>query len=143
MMAGRRSTNRGEISSPQIEPFESASFPTLELDGECDPYVLWELSASWEHRPQGLGFARSNNGGQTFEPASVVPGTADSTLGFNGSLQGLLMDKLAVSESGAIAVVNSTFNRNEASHVWLIRGQATGRSLGRAQCTPRPVAGES
>jgi hypothetical protein len=42
-------------------------------------------------------------------------------------LQGLLMDKLAVNESGAVAVVNSTFQRNEASHVWLIRGQATGR----------------
>jgi hypothetical protein len=116
-----------EISSPQIEPFESASFPTLDLDGEGDPYVVWELSPSWEHRPQGLGFARSNNGGRTFESPSVVPGTADPTLGFNGSLQGLLMDKLAVNESGAVAVVNSTFQRNEASHVWLIRGQATGR----------------
>jgi hypothetical protein len=116
-----------EISSPQIEPFESASFPTLDLDGEGDPYVVWELSPSWEHRPQGLGFARSNNGGRTFESPSVVPGTADPTLGFNGSLQGLLMDKLAVNESGAVAVVNSTFQRNEASHVWLIRGQSTGR----------------
>ena len=37
------------------------------------------------------------------------------------------MDKLAVNESGAVAVVNSTFQRNEASHVWLIRGQATER----------------
>src|SRR5919106_4968292 len=48
-----------EISSPQIEPFESASFPTLDLDGEGGPYVVWELSPSWEHRPQGLGLARS------------------------------------------------------------------------------------
>jgi hypothetical protein len=63
----------------------------------------------------------------TFESPSVVPGTADPTLGFNGSLQGLLMDKLAVNEWGAVAVVNSTFKRDEASHVWLIRGQATGR----------------
>ena len=58
---------------------------------------------------------------------STVPDTADPTLGFNGSLQGLLMDKLAVNESGAVVVVNSTFKRDEASHVWLIRGQATGR----------------
>ena len=57
----------------------------------------------------------------------MVPGTADPTLGFNGSLQGLLMAKLAVNESGAVAVVNSTFQRDEASHVWLIRGQSTGR----------------
>ena len=57
----------------------------------------------------------------------MLAGTADPTLGFNGSLQGLLMDKLAVSDSGTVAVVNSTFKRNETSHVWLFRGQATGR----------------
>jgi hypothetical protein len=82
---------------------------------------------SGEHRPRALGFARSNDGGLSFAPPSVVPGTADPALGFNGSLQGLLMDKLAVNEAGAVAVVNSTFKRNETSHVWLIRGQATGR----------------
>ena len=57
----------------------------------------------------------------------MVPGTADPTLGFNGSQQGLLMRKLAVNGAGAVAVVNSTFKRNEASHVWLFRGQAAGR----------------
>jgi hypothetical protein len=31
-----------------------------------------------------------------------------------------------VNESGVVAVVNSTFKKNEASHVWLIRGQGTG-----------------
>jgi hypothetical protein len=57
---------------------------------------------------------------------SVVPGTVNPELGFNGSRQGLLMRKLAVNESGAVAVVNSTFKRNETSHVWLFRGQAAG-----------------
>jgi Recombinase zinc beta ribbon domain len=132
-----------EISSPQIEPFESASFPTLDLDGEGDPYVVWELSSSWEHPPQALGFVHSNNGGRTFEPPSVVPGTADSTFGFNDSLQGLLMDKLAVNESGAVAVVNSTFKRNEGSHVWLMRGSHRTLSGARPMhsCTPRPRGG--
>ena len=116
-----------EISSPQTEPLESASFPVLNLDGEGDPYVVWELVPSREHRPLGLGFARSNDGGRTFASPSIVPGTINPPLGFNGSRQGLLTRKLAVNESGSIAVVNSTFKRNETSHVWLFRGQATGR----------------
>jgi hypothetical protein len=53
----------------------------------------------------------------------VVPGSVDPALGFNGSQQGLLMRKLAVNQAGAVAVVNSTFKRNEQSRVWLWRGQ--------------------
>jgi len=116
-----------EISSPQAEPAESASFPMLDLDGAGNPYVVWELFPSREHRPQGLGFTHSNDGGRRFASPSAVPGSVNPALGFNGSRQGLLMRKLAVNESGAVAVVNSTFQRDEASHVWLIRGQATGR----------------
>jgi hypothetical protein len=52
---------------------------------------------------------------------------ADAALGFSGSQQGLLMEKLAVNAPGAIAVVNSTFKGNETSHIWLFRGQAAGR----------------
>jgi len=36
------------------------------------------------------------------------------------------MKKLAVNRSGAIAVVNSTFRRNEISRILLVRGQAAG-----------------
>jgi hypothetical protein len=57
----------------------------------------------------------------------VVPGSIDPVLGDNGGQQGLLMRKLAVNEAGAVAVVNSTFTRDEASHIWLFRGQAGGR----------------
>ncbi len=42
-------------------------------------------------------------------------------------LEGLLMRKLAVNRVGAVAVVNSTFKRNQTSHIWLFRGQAAGR----------------
>jgi hypothetical protein len=116
-----------EISSPQAEPFESTSFPALGMTGEGNLYVVWELFPSREHRPLGLGFARSSDGGRTFAPPSIIPGTVDPDLGFNGSRQGLLMSKLAVDEAGLIAVVNSTFKRNETSHVWLFRGQSIGR----------------
>jgi hypothetical protein len=57
----------------------------------------------------------------------VVPGSADPALGVNGGQQGLLMSKLAVNGAGTVAVVNSTFARDEASHVWLFRGRAAGR----------------
>jgi hypothetical protein len=97
------------------------------LDGEDNLYVLWELFPDRGDRPQGLGFTYSNDGGRTFTSPSVVPGSTDPALGFSGSQQGLLMEKLAVNKAGSIAVVNSTFKRNEASHIWLFRGQATGR----------------
>jgi hypothetical protein len=65
--------------------------------------------------------------GRSFGSPLVVPDSADSTLGDNGSRQGLLMRKLAVNATGAIAVVNSTFKQGEASHVWLFRGHRAGR----------------
>jgi hypothetical protein len=33
------------------------------------------------------------------------------------------MNKLAVNKAGDIAVVNSTFNPNQSSHIWLYRGR--------------------
>ena len=89
--------------------------------------MLWELFPSREDRPRGLGFTYSRDGGRTFELPSVVPGSADPALGHNGSRQGLLMRKLAVNAEGAIAVVNSTFQKSEASHVLLFRGHRAGR----------------
>jgi hypothetical protein len=38
---------------------------------------------------------------------------------FNGSQQGLLMDKLAVNASGTVAIVNSSFQPGTRSAVWL------------------------
>lgn len=115
-----------EIASPG-EQFESVNFPTLSLDGQDNLYVLWELFPHRQGRPQGLGFTYSDDGGQAFATPTVVPGSIDPALGFNGSQQGLLMDKLAVNETGAIAVVNSTFKRNQTSHIRLFLGQTSGR----------------
>ena len=116
-----------EISSPQTERFESLSFPALSLDGEDNIYVIWELFPSLGNYPRGLGLTHSSDGGRTFASPSVIPGSVDPALGVNGSQQGLLMRKLAVNGAGAVAVVNSTFKRNQMSRIWLFRGQVTGR----------------
>ncbi len=116
-----------EISSPQTEQFESVSFPALSLDGEDNIYVVWELFPRRENYPRGLGFTYSSDGGRTFASPSVIPGSVDPALGVNGSQQGLLMRKLVVNRAGAVAVVNSTFKRDQTSRIWLFRGQAARR----------------
>ncbi|MCH9012823.1 MAG: exo-alpha-sialidase [Proteobacteria bacterium] len=116
-----------EISSPQTERFESVAFPALSLDGADNIYVIWELFPSRKGYPRGLGLTYSSDGGRTFAPPSVVPGSLDPALGVNGSQQGFLMRKLAVNGAGVLAVVNSTFKRNRASRIWLFRGQANRR----------------
>jgi hypothetical protein len=55
----------------------------------------------------------------------VVPHSADAP-GFNGSQQGLLAEKVSVGDRGEVAVVNSTFDRGEASAIWLYRGRLRG-----------------
>jgi hypothetical protein len=124
---GRTFEKPREISNPHTEGLGSAHFPVLSVDGEDKLYVVWELASRRGGHPQGLGFTHSSDGGRTFASPSVVPGSIDPALGDNGGQQGLLMRKLAVNEAGAVAVVNSTFARNEASHIWLFRGQAVGR----------------
>jgi hypothetical protein len=100
------------------------NFPALSLDGADNLDLSWELLPDHRQPPQGLGFAYSTDGGRTFSAPAVVPGTAGRELGFNGSLQGLLMSKLAVDDAGAIAIVNSTLKFDESSRVRLIRGRA-------------------
>jgi hypothetical protein len=112
-----------EISGEHGRQFASVSFPHLASDGSDNLYVVWEMFAEPSGSSQGLGFSRSSDGGRTFSPPSVIPGTLEPALGFNGSQQGLLMSKLAVSHGGVIAAVNSTFKPNEASYIWLLRGR--------------------
>ena len=112
-----------EIAKPHTEQFASVHFPALSVDGQDNLYIIWELFPRRGSSSQGLGFTVSRDAGRTFAPPVVVPGSVDPALGFNGSQQGLLMRKLAVNQAGAIAVVNSTFKRNEQSRVWLWRGQ--------------------
>ncbi len=121
---GRTFKKPREISKPQSKRSESVNFPSLSLDGDGNLYVIWELYPRHRSYSQGLGMTYSRDGGQTFASPSVIPDSVDPALGINGSQQGLLMRKLAVNRSGALAVVNSTFKAKQASHIWLIRGKS-------------------
>ncbi len=112
-----------EIAARPDEEIDSVHFPALHLDGSDNLYVLWELFPDRRRRPQGLGLTYSTDGGRHFAPPTVVPGSADPEFGRNGGLQGLLMNKLAVNRQGTLAVVNSTFQPDETSRIWLFRGR--------------------
>ena len=117
-----RSTDGGRrFTAPRDISGMNAGFPSLGLDGKGNLYVLWERFADSPVRPRGLALALSDDGGATFRSPVLVPHSADS--GWNGSLQGLLMRKLAVNRHGALAIVNSGFQEKERSRVWLMRGQ--------------------
>jgi len=113
-----------DITGGHAQKFERVSFPDVALDGDDRLYVVWDLfPEAAAARPRGLGLTVSEDGGHTFSEPSIVPGTADPSLGINGSLQGLLMTQLAVNHTGAIAIVNSSFRANHFSYIWLIQGQ--------------------
>ena len=123
---GRRIERPRVISGPHGERFESVNFPALAMDAADNLYVTWETYPSLQDFPRGLEFTYSDDGGHSFTAPAAIPGSADAAGGVNGSRQGMLMKKLAVNRSGAIAVVNSTFRRNEISRILLVRGQAAG-----------------
>jgi hypothetical protein len=86
-------------------------------------YVVFELFAGPNQASRGLALAVSQDGGANFSPPQRVPASMDAQDGFNGSSQGLLMNKLAVNPSGEIAIVNSSLKQGAASRVWLMRGR--------------------
>lgn len=109
------------------EAAESANFPSLQVGRPDTVALLWERFPEAGERPRGLSVALSRDGGMTFTAPMRVPGSADSALGFNGSQQGLLMEKLALNAQGRLAVVNSRFRRGAASRIRLYRGRLTRR----------------
>lgn len=109
------------ISTPIPEGFDSAGFPSLELDREGNPHILFELFSGRSRRGTGLALVQSVDGGASFPDPTEIPRGGSNAVGVNGSLQGLLMDKLAVTPGGGIVVVNSTIDRDVVSHVWLMR----------------------
>lgn len=119
---GRSFESPRDISDPESDVFDSVGFPSLSINGDDHLYVLFELFPVRGQRSRGLGLTYSNDGGRTFASPDIVPGSADPPGSINGSLQGLLMRKLAVNKQGAIAVVNSTFDPGKSSHIWLFRG---------------------
>ncbi len=114
-----------EIVGADMGKFESAHFPELDIDGNDNTYIIWKLFPRATGRPLGMGFTYSKDGGQTFIPPTIIPGTDDPALGFLGSMNGLLMQEIAVNRLGKFAIVYSTFKANDASHIWLIRGNVS------------------
>ncbi|MGM0558816.1 MAG: sialidase family protein [Myxococcota bacterium] len=101
----------------------AAHFPTLAIDHEGRLFAVWEHKPAGAERAVALGWARSNDGGDTFTEPTLVPGTETAKMGFNGSLQGGLMRKIAVRD-GHVGVVNSRFDAGEVSRVRLIRARS-------------------
>ena len=112
-----------KISGPETAQIQSSAYPVLRIDGTNNLYVLWELFPELGNRSQGLGITMSDNGGESFQLPEVVEGSVEPGLGYNGSRQGMLMNKLDVNSRGDIAVVNSTFSWGNSSHIWLFRGR--------------------
>lgn len=101
-------------SSRRIAP---GAFPSLALDGKGGVYLSWELE-------RGVGFAHSADGGREFAVTSPLPGSARAP---SGGLQGKLMDKLAVTPGGEVALVHSTFTEGRRSRIWLFRAGPSSR----------------
>jgi hypothetical protein len=115
----RSSDGGARFAPPRDLSDGDGGFPALSLDGKGNIYVLWERFLE-PYPPRGLELAVSADQGSTFRKIEVPESTG---AGHNGSLQGLLMRKLAVGADGAVAIVNSSFKENTASRVWLIRGK--------------------
>jgi hypothetical protein len=111
-----------EISRPSPGDVPGAGFPALALDAQRNLYLVWELFHAPLQRPRGLAMAVSRDGGRSFSGPALVPESFDPAGGRNGSQQGLLMNKLAVSRDGTVAIVNSSLNPDEGSRVWMILG---------------------
>ena len=122
MDGGRDFEAPRSVPKPFDGAIASAAFPSLALGADGTVIIMWERYPRHGERPLGLGYSLSRDGGESFSAPAIVPGSGNWDLGVNGSMQGLLMRKLAV-DGTAIAIVNSTFKEGEASHVWLVRGE--------------------
>lgn len=120
-----------DISRPLPKSIESAGFPSLSIDAAGRLYVVYELFPDHRQPPRGLGIAVSPDGGRHFTPPAIVPDSSDPGGGTNGSHQGLLMTKLAVSGAGTVVIVNSSLKQGERSRIWLIRGQIGSAGIGK------------
>lgn len=121
------------ISQPLPGKAVSAAFPEIAIDGGKAVFVLWESYDAARERPRGLGMAVSRDGGRGFGSPAMVPGSVDPDGGFNGSYQGLLMKKLAVSRAGGIAIANSALVQDRGSRIWIMRADTVKSSAGQSR----------
>ena len=116
-------TEARRLPAPPGAHVGSAHYPQLSADQPGTLYLLWEHYARPAERPHGLVFTYSRDGGDHFAPPTILTAISGPPLGFDGSQQGLLMRKLAVNRAGTVAIVNSTFEPEAASHIWLLHGR--------------------
>ncbi|MFB6346261.1 MAG: exo-alpha-sialidase [bacterium] len=114
--------NPRTISGGSLARFNSQNYPSIGLDADGNPYILWELFVEANQRPLALGFTHSTSRGDSFQSPSVLSGSQAPSGGVNGSQQGFLMEKLSVNASGDVAVTNSSFFPGERSRILLWRG---------------------
>lgn len=119
---GEQFGNPQIISHPLPGLATSAGYPSIATDAAGRLIVLFELFPDPSTRPLGLGMTVSADSGLQFGRPFSVPGSADRKSHGNGSYQGLLMRKMAVTAEGEILVVNSSLQQDIASRVWLMRG---------------------
>lgn len=112
-----------EIAAPAPRARDSLHFPSLAVDALGHVMVVYEQFPDYRGGPRGLGFAVSSDGGRSFAAPMSVPHSADPRGGTNGSHQGRLMEKLALSRDGRIAIANTSLLQGRQSRAWLMRGQ--------------------
>lgn len=103
-------------------PDAVAAYPQLAVTEQA-VVVSWEHARQSRHRPVGIGFAVSLDGGESFAPPAIVPGSDGLDYGRNAGNQGLLMRKLDADHSGRVILGHSTFLDGEHSHIRLFRGR--------------------
>lgn len=128
----RQDPGSGRFSEPRTvagpEPeIDSVNFPNLAVDAADRLYIAWKRFPDRRQHSRGLGFTMSLDGGQRFAKPEIVPDSDNTSLGFNGSLQGSLMARLAVNADGSLVLANSTFAPGRSSHIWLWRKSAAAR----------------
>lgn len=103
---------------------DSAHFPSMALSEDDDPVVVWNRYADHDDPPRGLRIAVSRDEGESFTDPVDIPGTNRDGLGINGSLQGMLMEKLDAADN-RLGVVNSRFDAGQRSLIRLIPARDT------------------
>ena len=108
------------VVRPSPRELHSTRFPHIQTVDDS-VFIIWERYEDSNRHPMSLGYSYSLNRGETFASPRLLPGS-NAPAGINGSLQGMLMQKLAVSPNGEIAVTNSRFRNEKYSQIQLIRG---------------------
>jgi hypothetical protein len=119
-----RSTDKGKTFRDPINISDTDSrYPYLAVDTNNNVYVAWEKYPVLSDEPKGMGMSVSEGKEINFSEPFPIRYSASPDGGYNGSLQGQLMEKIAVNESGKVFIINSSFTLNRQSRIWIISGK--------------------